>query len=168
MSEAVKRVGELPPIYRHQHDPIVESTRSVTDENGKVTGYVKGARVITTCVLDRLKARKLISHEYWRSGRRLQSDFHTAGLTPQVTLRFKDYISGSSNPVFSDRQLEAKQAFDRAMRYVGPELNDLLFDVVCADKTVRECEAMRAWRPTVGLAVLQIALRRLDEHYETT
>ena len=163
-----QRIGELPPPHRYGHDTIKEDNRAVLDEQGKVTGYVKGVRVSTTCVLDRLRSRNQISRDLWKAGKRLYGDFHRAGLEPRVTLRLGDYVSGSNGHDMSDRQIEAKQAFDKAMIAVGPELNDLLFDVVCFDKTLGECEAMRRWRPTVGLAVLEIALKRLKEHYGKT
>lgn len=161
-----RRTGELPPYERYQHDPIEDSTRAVTDENGRVSGYVHGAKVITTCVIDRLLKRGLLAQPYWVAGKRLYRDFFAAGLSPQITMRFKDYISGAGAPLASDRQLEARKSFNDAMRAIGSELNDLLFDVVCADKTLGECELMRRWRPTTALAVLTIALGQLCEHYD--
>ncbi len=161
-----RRIGELPPLERYQHDELAESARSVEDDGGKVTGYVKGARVVTSCVLDRLYRRGLIAATYWTAGKDLYRDFFGSGMSPQITMRFKDYVSGGGQRSHSERQVEAKRRFDAAMRAVGSELNDLLFDVVCMDKTLGECELMRRWRPTTALAVLTIGLGQLREHYD--
>ena len=161
-----RRVGELPPIERYQHDEVTESTRAVDDPTGKVTGYVKGARVVTTCVIDRLYRRGLLASVYWTAGKQLYRDFWDAGISPAITMRFKDFVSGGGQRSFSERQMEARARFDEAMRAVGSELNDLLFDVVCMDKTLGECELMRRWRPTTALAVLMIGLGQLREHYD--
>ena len=162
------RIGELPPLQRYQHDQITESTRATTDENGKVVGYTRGARVITVSTLDWLKSRKLLAHDFWAAGKRLYRDFYEAGLSPQITMRFKDYISGAGARWHSESQLGSREDFNAAMRAIGSELNDLVFDVVCFDKTLGQCEAARRWRDGTGLAVLNIALQQLHEHYERT
>jgi hypothetical protein len=61
--------------------------------------------------------------------------------------------------------IAAKQRFSRAMKAVGPGLNDLLFDVCCHLMGLEDAEAGFGWPKRTGKVVLTIALDRLASHY---
>ena len=61
--------------------------------------------------------------------------------------------------------IAAKQRFSRAMKTVGPVLNDLLFDVYCHLIGLEDAEANKGWPQRAGKVVLVIALDRLAAHY---
>jgi hypothetical protein len=64
--------------------------------------------------------------------------------------------------------IAAKQRFGRAMKAVGPGLNDLLFDVCCHLMGLEDAESDFGWPRRSGKIVLAIALDRLVAHYGLT
>ena len=68
----------------------------------------------------------------------------------------------------TERQVAAKQRFDRAMAAVGPGLDDVLLRVCCFLDGIEAAERALGWPTRSGKLVLGIALERLARHYGLT
>jgi hypothetical protein len=120
--------------------------------------------------LERLRARKLIDTAQWEAGERLRRDYTLALLEPRLGVDLTAMSAfgkrgAAREKHLADTVLAAKQRFGRAMKAVGPGLNDLLFDVCCALVGLEDAERRFGWPARAGKAVLAIALDRLALHY---
>ncbi|HVU19399.1 MAG TPA: DUF6456 domain-containing protein [Rhizomicrobium sp.] len=117
-----------------------------------------------------LRSRGLIDAVQWAAGERLRRDFTVAQLAPRLGVDLAAPIvagkRGASAALnLTETVLAAKQRFSRAMKSVGPVLNDLLFDVCCHLIGLEDAEANKGWPQRTGKVVLVIALDRLAAHY---
>lgn len=117
-----------------------------------------------------LRSRGMIDATQCAAGERLRRDFTIAQLAPRLGVDLAAPIvagkrgsSGTRN--LTETVIAAKQRFSRAMKTVGPVLNDLLFDVCCHLIGLEDAEANKGWPQRAGKVVLVIALDRLAAHY---
>lgn len=106
------------------------------------------------------------------AGERLRSDFEfgqlgasvSASWDPARTVRDSAGAKGGRQDL-SDRALDARARFNRALDAVGPELAGLLVDVCCYLKGLEQVELERKWPRRSAKVVLRTALAALDRHY---
>jgi hypothetical protein len=120
-----------------------------------------------------LKTRGMIDTVQCEAGERLRRDFTLAQLAPRMGVDLTAPIvlgkRGSDRDVtFTETVIAAKQRFSRAMKAVGPGLNDLLFDICCHLMGLEDAENGFGWPKRTGKVVLVIALDRLAAHYGLT
>jgi hypothetical protein len=119
--------------------------------------------------LARLRARNMLDAVQFGAGERLRRDYTLARLAPRLGVDLAAPVAlgtrGKKEASLSDTVLAAKQRFSRAMKAVGPGLNDLLFDVCCHLIGIEEAERDNGWPMRAGRVVLAIALDRLAAHY---
>jgi len=119
-----------------------------------------------------LRARGLIDAAQCAAGERLRRDFTIAQLTPRLGIDLTAPIvsgrRGAGGATLTETVIAAKQRFSRAMKAVGPVLNDLLFDVCCHLIGLEDAESSQGWPQRAGKVVLVIALDRLADHYGMT
>jgi hypothetical protein len=116
----------------------------------------------------------LISEQEFQAGERLRADFAFAQLTPRVTASWNAALGASAcgrrgvpgaGVEMADGVLAAAERVNRALHAVGPELSGILVDVCCHLKGLEDLERSIGWPQRSGKVVLQIALRRLANHY---
>jgi len=117
-----------------------------------------------------LKTRGLIDTVQCEAGERLRRDYTIAQLAPRMGVDFTAPIvmgkrGGDPGVNLTETVIAAKQRFSRAMKAVGPGLNDLLFDVCCHLMGLEDAESGFGWPKRTGKVVLTIALDRLASHY---
>lgn len=117
-----------------------------------------------------LKTRGMIDTVQCEAGERLRRDFTIAQLAPRMGVDLTaPIVLGTRGPdrgvTLTETMIAAKQRFSRAMKAVGPGLNDLLFDVCCHLMGLEDAEAGFGWPKRTGKVVLTIALDRLASHY---
>jgi hypothetical protein len=122
--------------------------------------------------LARLHARGLVDAVQFAAGERLRRDYTFAQLSPRLGVDLSAAAGFSSGrrsakdtALFADTVLAAKQRFTRAMKAVGPGLNDLLFELCCALSGLEDAERHFGWPSRAGKVVLCLALDRLALHY---
>jgi len=106
------------------------------------------------------------------AGERLRSDFEFGQLGPSVsptwdparTVRDSGSSRGGRQDL-SDRAVDARARYNRALDAVGPELAGLLVDVCCFLKGLEQVELERKWPRRSAKVVLRTALAALDRHY---
>ena len=116
-----------------------------------------------------LFARGLISERQRLAGEALARDYHRAGLSPGVTMRW-DAAAGSGRGASSHddapaRQIDARRRFHAAIDAAGPGLADLCWRGVCDGTGMAQCERALGWPARSGRIILGIALDRLADHY---
>lgn len=106
------------------------------------------------------------------AGERLRSDFEFGQLGPSVSASWdpartvRDAGDGQGGRQdLSDRALDARTRYNRALDAVGPELAGLLVDVCCFLKGLEQVELERQWPRRSAKVVLRTALAALDRHY---
>ncbi len=118
-----------------------------------------------------LKARGLVSERQLEAGERLRGDWEKAQLGPSVTMRWDAPPPGRNAraaPEGDDpttAQLAAKRRFEAAAKAVGPDLDAILWRIVCAGEGMREAEQALGWPARAGKLVLRMALDRLADFY---
>ena len=118
-----------------------------------------------------LRARGHLDARQYEAGERLRSDYETASLGPQVTMRWDAGPRAPSrrgpgaaiDPTLA--QVSAKRRFDAAVGAAGPGLADILWRVVCAGEGLAVAERAMGWPARAGKLVLGFALDRLADHY---
>ena len=123
--------------------------------------------------LARLHFRGLVAPMQFEAGEKLRRDFTLAQMTPRLGVDWsapavQGTRGGGTAENLSDTVIATKQRLNRAMAAVGPDLNDLLFDVCCHLIALEVAEARRNWSRRSGRVVLGIALDRLAAHYGMT
>lgn len=120
--------------------------------------------------LARLRHRGLIGPAQFDAGEKLRVDYTLARLSPRLGVDLSQaLVAGRRGPAshatFSDTVIAARQRFSHAMRAAGPGLADLLFDVCCHLRNLRDAEHAFGWPNRSARVVLAIGLDRLAEHY---
>ncbi|MBO6637909.1 MAG: hypothetical protein JJ920_12155 [Roseitalea sp.] len=113
-----------------------------------------------------------LNHGQVAAGERLRSDFEFGQLSPSISASWnpartvRDSAGAHGDPQnLSDRVLDARVRFNRALDAVGPELSGLLVDVCCFLKGLEQVELERKWPRRSAKVVLRTALAALDRHY---
>jgi Domain of unknown function (DUF6456) len=120
-----------------------------------------------------LRTRRMIDAVQCEAGERLRRDFTLAQLAPRLGIDLTAPIvlgrrGASHETSLTETVIAAKQRFSRAMKAVGPGLNDLLFDVCCHLIGLEDAERGFGWPLRAGKVVLVLALDRLASHYGMT
>lgn len=118
-----------------------------------------------------MRHRGAITGMQCEAGEKLRRDFTIARLSPRLGIDWSMPLTGSrarAETLLPDAVLAAKQRFARAMRAVGPDLSDLLYDVCCDLRGLEDSEKARGWPKASACVVLKLALDRLAAHYGMT
>lgn len=118
-----------------------------------------------------LHAHGHLSDRQFDAGERLRSDWERANLAPNITMNWQ-MTPGSGGrrhaPTMlhqSEMQIAAKQRFDRGLAYIGEDLCDIAWRIICGGEAVPVAEKALGWPARSGKLVLRIALDRLGDYY---
>jgi len=150
--------------FAAQHRTMAEVT--VKDDDGQ---RIRVAVNMAESPLAMMRYRKNIDAVQFEAGERLRRDYVMAQMMPRMTIDWSaPCISGTRAAKPDDmpeKVLAAKHRFAAAMNAVGPELDNLLFDLCCDLRGVKEVEDVRGWPRASAKVVIRIALERLARHY---
>ena len=147
--------------------------RELTSEGPRRSGEPgTGKRTVTINLAESpltwLHARGHLNDRQFEAGERLRTDWERAQLGPSVTMRW-DVVrvsgGGEAGLTGGERQIAAKDRFDRALAEAGAGLADILWRVVCAGEGLPQAERGLAWPARSGKLVLSIALDRIASSY---
>lgn len=118
-----------------------------------------------------LHARGHLTDRQLDSGEKLRTDWECANLAPSITMSWNVTPPSSGrrgapdglNP--TEAQVAAKQRFDNAIAYLGSDLSDIAWRIICAGEAVPVAEKGLGWPARSGKLVLKIALDRLGDFY---
>ena len=147
--------------------------RELTQEGPRRgSGVAKRKRSVTVNLAESpltwLHARGHLDDRLLDAGERLRADWERAQLGAGVTMRWDPVrVKGgaASGLTETERQIAAKDRFDRALAEAGKGLEDILWRVVCAGETLPVAEKGLAWPARSGKLVLKIALERVADFY---
>lgn len=133
----------------------------------------KGGRSVTVNIAESplawLHARGHLTDAQYTAGECLRRDFERAQIAPGLTMRWDPVRvqGGSRDPELSEgeRQIAARQRFQRAVDAAGPGLSDVLWRVVCAGEGLPDAERGLGWPVRSGKLVLRLALDRVAGYY---
>ena len=117
-----------------------------------------------------LHARGHLTDRQFDAGEKLRGDWERANLAPSVTMSWDAApMSGRrrSAPAFNatEAQIAAKQRFEGAIKYLGNDLSDIAWRIICGGEGVPAAEKNLGWPARSGKLVLKIALDRLADFY---
>lgn len=118
-----------------------------------------------------LARRGLLTPVQLAAGVRLREDFHRAGHTPQLTMRWivapPQRVARGAPPAHDPglAALSARARFDAAVAAAGPGLSDILWRVVCMGEGLESAERALAWPTRAAKLVLGLALDRVATFY---
>ena len=147
--------------------------RELTSEGPKRGSGARGKRRTVTVNLAEspiawLHARGHLEDRLFDAGEALRRDYEYAQLAPSVTMRWDPVrVKGGPDKGLSptERQIAAKDRFDRAMAQAGRGLEDVLWRVVCAGEGLPQAEKTLGWPARSGKLVLKLALDRIADFY---
>lgn len=147
--------------------------RELTSEGPRRVAGAKGkARSVTVNLaespLSWLHARGHLDDRLFDAGERLRADYERAQLAPSVTMRWDPVrvkTTGDAGLTPGEKQIAAKDRFDRALAAAGKGLGDVLWRVVCAGEALPDAERALAWPVRSGKLVLRLALDRVADFY---
>ncbi|ANY21174.1 hypothetical protein A6F68_02681 [Tsuneonella dongtanensis] len=132
----------------------------------------KGRRSVTVNLaespLSWLHARGHLDDRLFDAGERLRADYERAQLAPSVTMRWDPVrvkTTGDAGLTPGEKQIAAKDRFDRALAAAGKGLEDVLWRVVCAGESLPDAERALEWPARSGKLVLRLALDRVADFY---
>ncbi|QTD57920.1 hypothetical protein J4G78_17060 [Parasphingorhabdus cellanae] len=118
-----------------------------------------------------LRARGHLTDRQFDSGEKLHADWERASLAPNVTMSWNSTPPTDGRRAAPDMlnateaQIAAKQRFDNAIAYLGRDLCDIAWRIICAGEGVPTAEKHLGWPARSGKLVLKIALDRLGDFY---
>ena len=118
-----------------------------------------------------LFARGHLLERQFAAGEKLRMDWERANLAPSVTMNWDMMPSNSGRRSAqqtlspTEQQIAAKQRFDGALIFIGNDLRDIAWRVICAGEGVPVAEKGLGWPVRSGKLVLRIALDRLADFY---
>ena len=118
-----------------------------------------------------LHARGHLSDRQFDAGEKLRADWERANLAPRITMRWDSApVAGGrrSAPAVldeSEAQLSAKMRFEKAIDYLGSDLADIAWRIICGGEGTPVAEKNLGWPARSGKLVLKIALDRLAIFY---
>lgn len=147
--------------------------RELTSEGPRRGGATRAkARTVTVNLAESplawLHARGHLDDRLFDAGERLRVDYERAQLAPSVTMRWDPVrvkTTGDAGLTPGEKQISAKDRFDRALAAAGKGLQDVLWRVVCAGETLPDAERAMAWPARSGKLVLRLALDRVADFY---
>ncbi len=143
---------------RHNREPKRTRARSVTVN-------------LSESPLCWLHARGHLSDRQFDAGEKLRADWERANLAPRITMRWDaaPVADGRRNaPAVLDEteaQLAAKLRFEKAIDYLGRDLSDIAWRIICGGEGTPIAEKNLGWPARSGKLVLKIALDRLAIFY---
>lgn len=143
---------------RYGRDPKRRRARSVTVN-------------LSESPLGWLHARGHLSDRQFDAGEKLRADWERANLAPRITMRWDAApIAGGKRgaPAIlneSEAQLAAKLRFENAIDYLGSDLADIAWRIICGGEGTPVAEKYLGWPARSGKLVLKIALDRLAIFY---
>lgn len=118
-----------------------------------------------------LHARGHLTDRQFDAGEKLRADWERANLAPRITMRWDAaLVAGGkrSAPAMldeSETQLAAKLRFENAIDYLGNDLSDIAWRIICGGEGTPVAEKNLGWPARSGKLVLKIALDRLASFY---
>ena len=118
-----------------------------------------------------LHARGHLTDRQFDAGEKLRADWERANLAPRITMRWDAApVAGGkrSAPAMleeSEAQLAAKLRFENAIDYLGNDLSDIAWRIICGGEGTPVAEKNLGWPARSGKLVLKIALDRLASFY---
>ncbi|RFC65204.1 hypothetical protein DYI37_04990 [Fulvimarina endophytica] len=105
----------------------------------------------------------------YEAGERLRMDFERGRMAPSVTQRWDTQPTAKGGARqgadLSDTAIDARARLAAAIEAAGPELKELLLDVVCHLKGLEEVERERRWPARSAKMLLKVGLAILARHY---
>lgn len=102
-------------------------------------------------------------------GNRLHDDYYMATHGVQAIDYGKEKVDCFGLKLESDKVLEAKERFARAMKSMPLEFRRIVFRVCCENKNIAEPERLTLWKRRIFLItqaqLLSLGLDRLVRHY---
>lgn len=152
------------PPERYQHGDTIVDVATTTPN-------VRAKRVETQTIIDRYrmgsKNRKpLITSRQYEAAVRLYADWYNSGSAPRVVASYEHQIPGDGDQ--SDRQIMARDRYQRAIQAVGIRLSGVLTHVCLHDLPVTRWAWQHGYAPQAGMAALHLALDTLADHYRLT
>lgn len=153
-----------PTPERYQHGDVIIPV--ATDIPG-----VRAPRIETQTVIDRYrmatkKRKPLITRRQHEAAVRLYADWYNSGSAPRVVASYEHQIPGAGDQ--SDRQIRARDRYERAIQAVGIRLSGVLTHVCLHDLSVSSWARQKGYAPQAGMAALHLALDTLADHYRLT
>lgn len=163
---------------RSRTDPRLLAERALP-QDGEVRGVRRQnggrARSITVNLsespLGWLHARGHLSDRQFDAGEKLRADWERANLAPRITMRWdaapiaKKKRRTAAALHETEAQLAAKQRFTHAIDYLGSDLSDIAWRIICGGEGTPVAEKNLGWPARSGKLVLKIALDRLAIYY---
>ena len=166
----------MPSYAQNMSDPrpLVERSLPCDGEERRKEGRKKRVRSVTVNLAESplgwLHTRGHLSDRQFDAGEKLRADWECANLAPNITMRW-DAVpvsgrrGGSAMMTESEAQLAAKQRFEAAVDYLGNDLKDITWRIICGGEGVPAAEKSLGWPVRSGKLVLKIALDRLADYY---
>jgi len=153
------------------YDGVPQSQR----KSAKTVQSSRPARTVTVNLsespLSWLHSRGHLTDRQYDAGEKMRNDWERANLSPNITMRWDEApISGGRRAApetldATERQIAAKRRFDEALDFLGRDLSDICWRVICAGDGVPAAEKALGWPSRSGKVVLKIALDRLGDYY---
>ncbi|MEO1490884.1 MAG: DUF6456 domain-containing protein [Pseudomonadota bacterium] len=167
-------LAEAPVPYLGQHQAMADKLMM-----DPATGKSSAVRInIGESPIGWLTRRKgpdgkpFLAPEEVDAAERLRTDFETANIGPQVAQDWRKFLTPSDKYSGSPRAGEpgegpmmARDRVMKALAALGPGLADVALRTCCFLEGLESCERRMGWSSRSGKVVLQIALKRLVEHY---
>lgn len=155
----------------HSNESYAAQHRDLSEVNGDEKFIVN----LSESPLSRLyhrrsrNGKRLIQEHQFCAGERLRLDFEAAHLSPKLGLTIAPKVDGGKGggdaSYALDGAMAARDRLDKALGFVGNEMNSLLLDVCCFLKGLECVERERKWPVRSAKIVLSLALERLAHHY---
>lgn len=161
-----------------QSGPRLLAERAVPQDGEERRGREpnrKRARSVTVNLAESplgwLHARGHLSDRQFDAGEKLRAEWERANLAPRVTMRWDAApVTGGKRGASamlseSEAQLAAKLRFENAIEYLGSDLSDIAWRIICGGEGAPVAEKNLGWPARSGKLVLKIALDRLANFY---
>lgn len=113
--------------------------------------------------------KKWSSDDRLKVGNMLHDDFYLATHGIQAINYEKERVDCFGLKLESDKMLEAKERFARAMKSIPLEFKGIVFRVACEDKRIAEPQRLTRWNRKIFLVtqaqLLSLGLDRLIKYY---
>ncbi|MEP6346520.1 MAG: DUF6456 domain-containing protein [Parasphingorhabdus sp.] len=165
-------------VAKSRSDPRLLAERALPQDGEERDSRRSGrrrARSVTVNLAESplgwLHARGHLSDRQFDAGEKLRADWERANLAPSVTMSWDIIaVAGGKRPTPAilnepEALLAAKQRFTNAVDYLGSDLSDIAWRIVCGGEGVPVAEKNMGWPARSGKLVLKIALDRLAIFY---
>jgi hypothetical protein len=150
----------------------VEPTEERHQHNG---GLIKGRKVYfasESCLLDKYLRKGLLrqpgifnEQDRYDSGMQLYKDFYYSNVGSNTTINL-ERVRGAKETNLTERQVEARERFFRALDVLGRVQRDILWKVVCYGETLTDFSQHMQFRKGFASRLLCMALDDLTLYYQ--